>query len=445
MAKKVQRRSLDASTMATTIAPARETVIDDTNWVPVLHDGITPGGIPIARADLANVADASNSNDGKMTKEQVAQQESNTARGFGVLDKAITGNVALTAVETENFGFTITGTIGADATITLPDEVRYLLLENKTTGGFNLVIKTATGTGTITVPNGSQYFLKVNDAFDVTKLAEASESVQKAGDTMTGDLTIDKVTPKIRLETDGATDAIVEFFDGTVLRGALIWDESNESVTLISRDAAGAVVNIVDVTATANVIHVNGNVVWHAGNDGSGSGLDADLLDGFSAAQAATENTVAVRGAGGVLAVADPVAAVDAVTKNYLETAIAASKAEMEAGTATSKYVTPENIINSRSAIKAWGNVSSGGTLQDSENVSSIDLVSNGNLRVNLSITMADANYAVVLGLEMAGSINVNPNLVMHTPTTTSFRLFWTDNPNRVGVHFAVLGKIADP
>jgi hypothetical protein len=31
---------------------------------------------------------------------------------------------------------------------------------------------------------------------------------------------------------------------------------------------------------TAGVLTVNGNTVWHAGNDGSGSGLDADLLDG---------------------------------------------------------------------------------------------------------------------------------------------------------------------
>jgi len=27
-------------------------------------------------------------------------------------------------------------------------------------------------------------------------------------------------------------------------------------------------------------LYIEGNIVWHAGNDGSGSGLDADLLDG---------------------------------------------------------------------------------------------------------------------------------------------------------------------
>ena len=35
-----------------------------------------------------------------------------------------------------------------------------------------------------------------------------------------------------------------------------------------------------DFEISENVARVNGNTVWHAGNDGSGSGLDADLLDG---------------------------------------------------------------------------------------------------------------------------------------------------------------------
>ena len=37
------------------------------------------------------------------------------------------------------------------------------------------------------------------------------------------------------------------------------------------------------------------NKVWHAGNDGSGSGLDADLLDGYHASTSATANTIALR------------------------------------------------------------------------------------------------------------------------------------------------------
>ena len=46
-------------------------------------------------------------------------------------------------------------------------------------------------------------------------------------------------------------------------------------------------------------LYVNGNVVWNSGNDGSGSGLDADLLDGLSPATTATANTIVQREASG--------------------------------------------------------------------------------------------------------------------------------------------------
>jgi hypothetical protein len=49
-----------------------------------------------------------------------------------------------------------------------------------------------------------------------------------------------------------------------------------------------------DINATGN-IYDGGNAVWHAGNDGSGSSLDADLLDGYNTSTSATANTVVVR------------------------------------------------------------------------------------------------------------------------------------------------------
>ena len=45
--------------------------------------------------------------------------------------------------------------------------------------------------------------------------------------------------------------------------------------------------------------YADGSLVWNAGNDGSGSGLDADLLDGLNASTSATANTVVARDAGG--------------------------------------------------------------------------------------------------------------------------------------------------
>ena len=41
--------------------------------------------------------------------------------------------------------------------------------------------------------------------------------------------------------------------------------------------------------------NVSGSTVWHAGNDGSGSGLDADLLDGNQSSTSSTANTIALR------------------------------------------------------------------------------------------------------------------------------------------------------
>ena len=48
-------------------------------------------------------------------------------------------------------------------------------------------------------------------------------------------------------------------------------------------------------TWSKNPFNRNGNTVWDAGNDGTGSGLDADLLDGYNTSTSATANTVVVR------------------------------------------------------------------------------------------------------------------------------------------------------
>ena len=49
-------------------------------------------------------------------------------------------------------------------------------------------------------------------------------------------------------------------------------------------------------TISGNMVLNNNdaNIVWHAGNDGSGSGLDADLLDGRDSSSSATANTIAL-------------------------------------------------------------------------------------------------------------------------------------------------------
>lgn len=61
------------------------------------------------------------------------------------------------------------------------------------------------------------------------------------------------------------------------------------------RVTAGTALSGTDVTTAL------GYTPWHSGNDGSGSGLDADLLDGFNTATVAAANTIALRDASGNL------------------------------------------------------------------------------------------------------------------------------------------------
>ena len=54
-----------------------------------------------------------------------------------------------------------------------------------------------------------------------------------------------------------------------------------------------------ELNPLGNAVRIAGNTVWHAGNDGSGSGLDADLLDGYNSDTAANVNTIVRRDSSG--------------------------------------------------------------------------------------------------------------------------------------------------
>lgn len=67
-------------------------------------------------------------------------------------------------------------------------------------------------------------------------------------------------------------------------QGYLVFGNSNG--TALGRSGTGA-------------LTYGGNTVWHSGNDGGSSGLDADLLDGYDTATTNTASTVVVRDASG--------------------------------------------------------------------------------------------------------------------------------------------------
>ena len=76
---------------------------------------------------------------------------------------------------------------------------------------------------------------------------------------------------------DGAVDWSKVYNTPTTLAGYGITDAASASH---NHDGVYAKLSGADFTGT---LTVSGSTVWHAGNDGSGSGLDADLLDGYHA------------------------------------------------------------------------------------------------------------------------------------------------------------------
>ena len=98
---------------------------------------------------------------------------------------------------------------------------------------------------------------------DTVDGVQASALMLKAGDTMTGALTMNNST---------GADALIA--------------ESGINRNSISSETF----NVQNAGAGSMELQVDGNKVFHAGNDGSGSGLDADTLDGQSAASFASSS-----------------------------------------------------------------------------------------------------------------------------------------------------------
>jgi hypothetical protein len=102
---------------------------------------------------------------------------------------------------------------------------------------------------------------------------------------------------------------------------------------------------------------VGGNLIWHTGNDGSGSGLDADLLDGMNATTAATANTIVARDANGYVYA-------NALNSTLADTANSASHYMVETG--SDGWLRPKTLANVKTEIAGDRLALAGGTLTGS-------------------------------------------------------------------------------
>lgn len=79
----------------------------------------------------------------------------------------------------------------------------------------------------------------------------------------------------------------------------------------------------------------------------------------------------------------------------------AASQAEMEAGTATDRFVTPQAFNWHPGAVKAWGKANGAGTsLLANWNISGITDTATGRLGVTIGTDFSSVNYSITIALE---------------------------------------------
>ena len=111
----------------------------------------------------------------------------------------------------------------------------------------------------------------------------ADSFVKKAGDTMTGDLSIEKPNALIKVQSNSVTFRVISNeLDKSVYLQAGKADTDNGVLRITGMNAKEiGTVNIQSINN--NGLKVNWNTVWNSGNDGASSGLDADLLDGLHA------------------------------------------------------------------------------------------------------------------------------------------------------------------
>ncbi len=117
---------------------------------------------------------------------------------------------------------------------------------------------------------------------EITGVPEhVANAVSRLGDTMSGTLVIkEDGGSKLILQQENAGESLEVLFNNETneTRGRVFLNEASGEMIIET-------INDLDITTTSvrlgsnGTLYVNGNKVWHAGNDGEGSGLDADTLD----------------------------------------------------------------------------------------------------------------------------------------------------------------------
>lgn len=245
-----------------------------------------------------------------------------------------------------------------------------------------------------------------------TDLLQVDGSVFTAGSINIGDGSVD--SRLVIKRVDGTIADDIQFYNGTTRVGEIgtldtTWLRINNQTAkniytprYIRADGGFYVdgttygINGSGVLLSNTGATIGGNTAWHAGNDGSGSGLDADLLDGYHLSTTRNAaNTVPVRDANGYLQL------------GWINTTSGATTSTINKIYASNddyvRYVTPATLV---SQLGLWtsGNDGSGSGL-DADTL-------DGQHASNFAAASHTHNYA---GSSSAGGVANDSNSVVYT------------------------------
>lgn len=200
---------------------------------------------------------------------------------------------------------TITGSLAPAITSYVPGMMISFLPANTNTGGSTLAVN-GLSSNTIVRANGTNIIagdlvagvpaLLIHDSASAWYLLNPQASV--SGGIATSDIAqLSALNVFTQNQTISKADPRLCFYD-SVGDASMFWRWNNDTTRLqivdgstctttgasspIRIDSAAGVASLLQFAATT--VQINGGTAWHSLNDGSGSGLDADTLDGLSSA-----------------------------------------------------------------------------------------------------------------------------------------------------------------
>ena len=339
MAKLLKLRRGSTSQHSSLTGAEGEVTVDTDKDVLVVHDGSTAGGHPLAAQDMDNVpagailgTQLENSGvtagqygsssaipivtvdaQGLVTAASTTAIDSTTiANGSSSVAVANNGNITANRSGTNRLvvdggGIVVTGVIGAtdriDATNTLnvtggegTSAALYLIADQGDDNGDGWRLNSNQDVNDLTFANNTS-----GSYVDKMTLTTQGGLSLAGGLSVTGDTTINGTTTfqsnsafpinlngsdngKIVLQ--GSSSPYIRFREGSTDKAYIQWDSStNPGELILVNQESSDYFRIGSGSNGLKYTYDGSNAtVWHAGNDGSGSGLDADTVDGIHGA-----------------------------------------------------------------------------------------------------------------------------------------------------------------